>query len=113
MGVIAWVSRNAKCDQGSHACGYRISRVAISAETKQAKVVKEGAKVIHCECCYGDTALISGAGDAAMIQGRIRQILRQAEAAAGSYHKEKCRSAPPDFPAVFQHRRDDCRVAEE
>jgi chaperonin GroEL len=36
-----------------------------------------------------DTTLISGAGDAAMIQNRIRQIRQQAEEATSSYDKEK------------------------
>ncbi len=36
-----------------------------------------------------DTTLISGAGDAAMIQSRIRQIRQQAEEATSSYDKEK------------------------
>ncbi len=36
-----------------------------------------------------DTTLISGAGDAARIQGHIRQIRQQAEEAASSYDKEK------------------------
>jgi chaperonin GroEL len=36
-----------------------------------------------------DTTLISGAGDAARIQGRIRQIRQQVEEAASSYDKDK------------------------
>ena len=59
--------------------GLTLEKIALK-DLGQAKRVEVGKE---------DTTLISGAGDAAMIQGRIRQIRQQVEEATSSYDKEK------------------------
>jgi len=51
--------------------------------------LKELGQAKRVEVGKEDTTLISGAGDAAKIQGRIKQIRQQVEEATSSYDKEK------------------------
>jgi len=57
--------------------------------TLEKATLKDLGQAKRVEVGKEDTTLISGAGDAAKIQGRIKQIRQQAEEATSSYDKEK------------------------